>query len=146
MTATTPPSVQIMGPAAVLQGQAVVDLIYVLGRILDARREPPRRHERFKALRSDLVRAYEFEPHPSAVRHGDVATRPARAGSNLQPGEVTVADAERLTGLGRRHIQRLARDGLGRRVGARWAVNRAGLLAHVATQRDRRQREDTDAA
>lgn len=138
MTAQSPaPDVQIYGPAVLVQGQAVLDLIFVLGLIINARREPPRRHQRFEQLRADLLHAYEFEPHPSTVRHGEVAVRRARAGSNLQPGEVTVADAERLTSLGRRQIQRLARDGLGRRVGRRWAVDRAGLLAHVATQRDR---------
>src|SRR5258708_5790155 len=97
-----PPDVQVLGPAVIVQGQAVPDLIYVLGLIINARREPPRRHQRFEQLRADLLRAYAFEPQPSAVRHCDVAVRRARAGSNLQPGEVTVADAERLTGLGRR--------------------------------------------
>jgi hypothetical protein len=140
------PDVQVCGPAVIVQGQAVPDLIYVLNLIIRARREPPGRHQRLERLRADLLRAYEFEPQPSALRHCDVAVRRARAGSNMQPGEVTVADAERLTGLSRRQIQRLARDGLGRRIGVAWAVDRAGLLAHVATQRDRRQETKSDDA
>jgi len=140
------PDVQVYGPAVILQGRAVADLIYVLGLIVRARHEPARRHQQFERLRADLLRAYEFQPQPSAMRHYDVAARRAGASSKLQPGEVTVADAARLTGLSRRQIQRLARDGLGRRIGIAWAVDRAGLLAHVATQRDRRQETQHDAA
>jgi hypothetical protein len=140
------PDVQIYGPAVIVQGRAVADLIYVLGLILRAHREPPRRRQRFEQLRADLLCAYEFPTQPSAVRHGDVAGLRARASSNLQPGEVTVADAERLTGLSRRQIQRLARhNGLGRWLGTAWAVDRAGLLTHVAAQRERRGDHDNAA-
>jgi hypothetical protein len=50
--------------------------------------------------------------------------------------EIGTAEAATISGFSRRHCQRLASSGLGRRVGQRgWVLDRAGFIAHLAENR-----------
>lgn len=146
MNAPTPPPLQPLGPAVVVQGQGIIDLVYLISKgIKGAERDgypTGRFHEHLRIFRQ----AYEFGvPNPvSRGGHGDTTS-----GSDLRQSRgdeldtIGTAEAARLSGLSRRTCQRLAKSGLGRRIGASWVLDRAGFIAHLATREDDNDRAAT---
>jgi hypothetical protein len=140
------PPVEQLGGAVLVRGRALRDLIYALSRgIAAAPQEGQGRHvPRLEAFRSIALQAWDFQM--SDTRHGDVANiadlRESYAGER---DWIDTAEAARRSGLCCRHIQRLAHDGLGRKVGSRWRIDADALAAYMVTKDERRQHDDTAA-
>jgi hypothetical protein len=132
------PPVQVWPGVVLLQGQALRDAYYLVSAGIRAAAR-----NGYPTSRFELIRQAIHDADVSPTRHDDVASAEAEAHSEHEE-EVTTAAAAALTGLSRRQIQRLAKNGLGRRVGRNWLLPVCDLpLAHVAEiERD----TDDDAA
>jgi Helix-turn-helix domain len=139
MTAPTPPPVQVLVPAMLVQGDALRPLYRaVLVGIADARASGyniAMLVEIQSALRSVIGYADSRKPLPRIVstrQHGD--------------DQISVNEAAKLLRCGERHVRRLARtEGLGRRVGRAWVLDRVSVLA-LAQEMERQTDTATIAA
>jgi hypothetical protein len=130
-----PPTMQPLGPAMLVQGQAVVDMVYLINKGIQGAKRDGYPTGRFTEYLRLFYQVYEFRTpiEVSRIGHGD---RPI--GGDLKEygceefDTIGTAEAALLSGFSRRTCQRLARDGLGVRVGRSWVLDRVGFLAHLA--------------
>jgi hypothetical protein len=120
---STPPPIQGLGPAVLVQGDALRPLYRaVLVGIADAR----------ASGMSIVMLESARQAIVSAIGHADVRKPLPRIPSRRQhdDGTISVAEAAEQLRRSERHIRRIARaEGLGRRVGGRWLLDRVAVLA-----------------
>ncbi|BBY54218.1 hypothetical protein H7J07_01380 [Mycobacterium koreense] len=130
-----PPPVQRLGGAVLLQGQSVVDAVYLLAQGIRAAQRDGYPTARFEGLRRAMVAAYEFQSEAamSATRHGDVAAEVDSSQSQCEL--ISTTEAASIAGLTVRQMQRWAQRGLGKKVGTRWLIDSDLLTAELAARR-----------
>jgi hypothetical protein len=121
-----PPPVQVFPGVVILTGQALKDSYFLCSAGI---REASRLG--YSTTRFEGIRRAIHDADVALERHRDVACDAIEARSASEE-EITTAVAEVLTGLSRRQVQRLAKSGLGRRVGRIWLLRRDLLLAELA--------------
>jgi hypothetical protein len=136
--------VQDFGPAVMVQGQGVIDILFLISKGIRGAERDGYPTGRFREHLRIFRRAWEFQPAVpmSPTRRCRVAKPVNLRNCNGDEPELSTADAAELSGYSQRHCQRLARSGLGRRVGRTWLLDRAGLIAHIAATR----KDDHDRA
>jgi hypothetical protein len=129
--------VQQLGPALLLQGDALRPLYRaILVGINDAR----------ASGYSTQLLAEIQQAIMSAVGHADVRKPLPQIGLRRQHDDasISVAEAAKLLRCSERNVRRIARtEGLGRRVGRAWVLDRVAVLA-LANERN--EEHDTTAA
>ena len=122
-------AVQVWPGVILLQGQALRDAYFLVSAGIRAAARNGYPTARFEGIRRAIRDA---EARAYATRH--VASAVVEPHSAHEE-EVTTAAAAALTGLSRRQIQRLAKSGLGRRVGRNWLLPVDLLLANIASRK-----------
>jgi len=122
---TTPPPVQVLTGALVVQGPALRDLYYLVSAgIRKASRTG------YSTTRFEGIRRAVREADASCTRQGDVAEDAPWAHSTTDDETlIDTGEAAALLGVSRRTAQRLARKGLGRQVAGRWLLDRSLVIA-----------------
>lgn len=77
--------------------------------------------------------AREYEALPVA-EDGSAEAAGAEVGPVL-PHEITTHEASALLGVGERRVRQLAAEGMGRRAGGRWLLDRSAVLAYAGRRR-----------
>lgn len=134
MNSPSPP-VQQLGAAVLLQGQAVVDAYYLVSTGIRAAARNGYPTSRFEAIQTAIQSAFM-----SSRRHDDVASVALQSHSNRDDecpvDPIGTAEAAALLGLSVRSCQRLAKQGLGRRVGHQWVLDRGLVIAEAQRRKD----------
>lgn len=122
-------AVQVWPGVVLLQGQALRDAYFLVSAGIRAAARNGYPTARFEGIRR-AIRDADVSP----TRHDGVASVVVEEHSAREE-EVTTAGAAALTGLSPRQIQRLAKSGLGRRVGRSWLLPVDLLLADIASRK-----------
>ena len=139
MNVRTPPPIQSLGPAVQFQGDALRPIYRaILAGIADAR----------ASGYSTRLLAEAQQAVIAAIGYADSRKPLPRIGSTRQHGDdqISVAEAAKQLRCGERHVRRLARaEGLGRRVGRAWVLDRVAVLA-LAREMERQNDTASTAA
>jgi len=121
-----PPPVQVFPGLLLVSGPALTDLYYLASCGIRAAARNGYPTDRFEGIRR-AIRDADVSP----TRHDDVAEESLDEDSEGQDDEwIDVIAAADLLGLSRRQVQRLAKDGLGKRRGSSWTFSSSLVLAH----------------